>query len=159
MSSTSADGALTTDRIEKHAVLRAPLSRVWQAITDSQQFGEWFRVDLQGAFAEGAVVSGRMTEPGYEHAIMEVLVEKISPQSYFAFRWHPYEENGGVDFATAPTTLVEFFLEEVSEGTRLTIVESGFDCIPPDKRGEAVRNNDQGWSYQMRNVERYVTGA
>lgn len=147
-----------TDRIEKHVVLRAPRSRVWKAITDAGEFGTWFHANLDGAFAEGEIIRGRMTEPGYEHMALEMRIEKIEPPSYFAYRWHPDAEQGGADFAADPTTLVEFRLDEVPEGTRLTIVESGFDALPQDKRDAAYRGNEKGWAYQLGNVARYVDG-
>ena len=146
----------STDRIEKSVTLRAPRSRVWRALTNADEFGEWFRVKLEGAFTEGATVLGRITHPGYEHVTMEVLVERIDPEQYFAYRWHPYAIDPKVDYSTEPTTLVEFRLEEVAEGTRLTIVESGFDRIPLARRDEAFRMNDGGWTAQLTNIARHV---
>lgn len=159
MTHSTAVGSPATDRIEKTRVLGAPRSRVWRALVDAGEFGAWFRAEFDGDFREGQVTSGRMTMPGYEHVVMEVLIEKIEPERYFAFRWHPYAESGGVDFERDPVTLVEFHLEETSGGTRLTIVESGFDRVPVDKRGKAMRDNDQGWTHQLGNVERHVTRA
>jgi uncharacterized protein YndB with AHSA1/START domain len=146
-----------TDAIEKTVTLRAPRSRVWRAITNAKEFGEWFRVKLEGTFAEGAITRGKITYPGYEHMTMEVLVERIEPERYFAYRWHPYAVDPNVDFSSEPTTLVEFRLEEADDGTVLTIVESGFDRIPLARRAEAFRMNDGGWTEQMKNIERYVS--
>ena len=146
-----------TDAIEKTAVLRAPRSRVWRAITNAEEFGAWFRVKLEGTFAEGAITRGKITYPGYEHMTMEMLVERIEPERYFAYRWHPYAVDPNVDFSSEPTTLVEFRLEEASGGTVLTIVESGFDRIPLARRAEAFRMNEGGWTEQMKNIERYVS--
>lgn len=149
----------TTDRIEKHVVLRAPRARVWRALTDAQEFGTWFRVKLESPFVEGATVRGRITYPGYEHLVFEVTVERIEPERYFAYRWHPAAIDPTVDYSNEPTTLVEFRLEETSDGTALTIVESGFDRIPLSRRAEAFRTNEGGWSEQARNIERHVTGS
>ena len=147
----------STDRIEKTVTLRAPRSRVWRALTDADEFGAWFRVKLEGVFAEGATVRGRITHPGYEHVTMEVLVERIDPEHYFAYRWHPYAIDPKVDYSKEPTTLVEFRLEEADGGTVLTIVESGFDRIPLARRAEAFKMNDGGWTEQMKNIERHVS--
>ena len=147
----------STDRIEKTMLLRAPRARVWRALTDAREFGEWFRVKLEGTFAEGAVTRGKITYPGYEHLTMEMQVERIEPERYFAFRWHPYAVDPNVDFSSEPTTLVEFRLEEADGGTILTVVESGFDRIPLARRAEAFRMNDGGWTEQMKNIERYVS--
>ena len=146
----------STDRIEKTVTLRAPRSRVWRALTNADEFGTWFRVKLEGAFAEGATVRGRITHPGYEHVKMEVIVERIEPEHYFAYRWQPYAIDPKVDYSQEPTTLVEFRLEEAAAGTVLTIVESGFDRIPLARRDEAFRMNDGGWTGQLKNIERHV---
>jgi uncharacterized protein YndB with AHSA1/START domain len=147
----------STDRIEKQILLRASRSRVWRAIVDAEEFGAWFGVRLQGAFAEGVTVRGQITYPGYEHLTMEVQVERIEPERRFAYRWHPYAVDPGVDYASEPTTLVEFTLDDAEGGTLLTIVESGYDRIPLARRDEAFRMNDQGWTEQTRNIERHVS--
>src|SRR5437667_2980373 len=153
----TAGASSSTDRIEKRVVLRASRARVWRAITDAQEFGAWFRVNLEGTFAKGATIRGRITHPGYEHLTMEVLVERIEPERYFSYRWHPYPIDPKKDYSVEPTTLVEFMLEEMDDGTAVTIVESGFDRIPLDRRAEALRMNDQGWAGQIKNLARYVS--
>lgn len=145
------------DRIEKRIVLRAPRARVWRALTDSTEFGAWFGVRFHAAFTEGATLRGQITYPGYEHVTMEVLVERIEPERYFAYRWHPYAIDPKTDYSPEPTTLVEFRLEEAAEGTVLTIVESGFDLIPLARRAEAFRMNENGWAEQVRNIDRHVS--
>jgi len=149
----------STDRIEKTVHLRAPVARVWRALTDAAEFGAWFRVKLEGAFVVGATVRGRITYPGYEHLTMEVLVERMDREKLFAFRWHPAAIEPGADYSAEPTTLVEFRLDEEAGGTRLTVVESGFDRLPAARRSEAFRINEGGWSEQLRNIERHVTPA
>jgi len=148
-----------TDSIEKKAVIRAPRSRVWRAIANAEEFGAWFLVKLDGAFVEGATIRGQITHPGYEHLTMDLYVERIQPESYFAYRWHPYAVDPAVDYDAEPTTLVEFHLEDADGATLLTIVESGFDQIPLARRAEAFKKNDGGWTQQMRNIERHVSHA
>lgn len=148
---------LSTDRIEKRIDLRATRSRVWRAITTAEEFGTWFRMKLEGEFAEGATIRGRITHPGYEHVTVDLLVERIEPERYFSYRWHPYAIDASVDYSAEPTTLVEFVLEDTEDGTAVTIVESGFDRIPLGRRSEAFRMNDQGWAGQIKNLERYVS--
>ena len=147
----------STDRIEKRVVLGASRSRVWRAITTAEEFGAWFRVNLEGEFAEGRTIRGRITHPGYEHATVEMLVERIEPERYFSYRWHPHALDPAVDYSAEPTTLVEFILEEAEGGTAVTIVESGFDRIPLARRAEAFRMNGQGWAGQIQNLARYVS--
>lgn len=146
----------STDRIEKRIVLRAPRARVWRAIASAREFETWFRLKLDGEFAAGATTRGRVTYPGYEHLKVELQIERIEPERYFAYRWHPYPSDPAVDYSTEPTTLVEFRLEEVEGGTAVTIVESGFDRIPLARRAEAYRMNDRGWAGQTENLARYV---
>ena len=149
----------STDRIEKTIRLRAPVSRVWRALTDAEEFGTWFRVRLEGPFVVGATVRGRITYPGYEHLTMEVQVGRMDSPRLFSFRWHPYAVDPAVDYAAEPTTLVEFRLEEIADGTLLHIVESGFDRIPAARRAEAFRMNEGGWAEQAQNLERHVSAT
>lgn len=144
------------DRIEKQIVLQALRSRVWRALSDAEEFGKWFGVKLQGAFSEGATVRGQITHPGYEHLMMEVFVERVDPERYIAWRWHPYAVDPKIDYSKEPTTLVEFHLKEIPNGTEVTVVESGFSQIPLGRRDEAFRMNEGGWTQQMRNIERHV---
>jgi uncharacterized protein YndB with AHSA1/START domain len=147
----------TTDRIEKQIVLRAPRARVWRALTDPTEFGTWFGARLQGAFTPGAAVKGSITTPGFEHVVMSIVIERMEPERLFSFRWHPYAVDPKVDYSGEPPTLVEFRLEEVKEGTRLTVRESGFDQLPAARRAEAFRMNEGGWAFQIQNIERHVT--
>lgn len=146
-----------TDKIEKSVVLRAPRSRVWRALADSKEFGEWFKVVFTEKFAEGKTVTGRITHRGFENVPMEITIERIQPEEYFAYRWHPYAIDPNTDYSSEPTTLVEFRLSDSPDGTLLTITESGFDQIPAERRSEAFRMNDNGWTGQIRNIERHVS--
>jgi uncharacterized protein YndB with AHSA1/START domain len=146
-----------TDRIEKTVTLKAPRSRVWRAITDARQFGEIFQAKFEGEFTSGATTRGQITYPGWEHLTVELAVERIEPERYFSYRWHPFAVDPKTDYSAEPMTLVEFTLEEVPGGTRLVIVESGFDRIPLARRAEAFRMNEGGWTEQIGNIERYVT--
>jgi uncharacterized protein YndB with AHSA1/START domain len=143
-----------TDRIEKTVILKAPRSRVWRGISDAKQFGEWFQVNLDGEFKAGATIHGTITYPGYENLPLEMVVDRIEPERYFSYRWHPGDPKA--DYSAEPMTLVEFTLEDVPGGTRLTIVESGFDNIPLSRRGEAFRMNEGGWTEQIENIQRHV---
>lgn len=147
---------MSTDKIEKTIVLHAPRARVWRAITNAKEFGAWFGVRLENEFAPGVTVTGRITVPGYDHLTMEMQIERVDPEHLFSYRWHPYAVDPDVDYSVEPMTLVEFRLEEVSDGTRLTVVESGFDQIPVARRAEAFRRNEGGWTQQMENIQRYV---
>jgi uncharacterized protein YndB with AHSA1/START domain len=144
------------DRIEKSIELRAPVSRVWRALTDYREFGQWFRVELEGPFVPGQVSRGRITYPGFEHVTMQVTVQKMEHERLFSYTWHPYAIDPKVDYSGEPPTLVEFKLEKIPSGTRLTVIESGFDKIPANRRAEAFRKNEGGWAAQLQNIERHV---
>jgi uncharacterized protein YndB with AHSA1/START domain len=150
---------MSTDRIEKRIVLRAPRARVWQVLANAETFGEWFGVKLKGSFAPGARLAGEVTHKGYEHVRFEIAVERMEPEKLFSWRWHPNAIDPKIDYSGEPTTLVVFELEETAEGTVLTVVESGFDGIPLTRRLEAYRGNEKGWESQMKAIERYVGQA
>jgi uncharacterized protein YndB with AHSA1/START domain len=145
-----------SDRIEKRIELRAPVSRVWRALTDYREFGEWFRVKLQGPFVVGEVSRGNITYPSYEHVVWEAVVEAMEPERLFSFTWHPYAVDPAVDYSGETPTLVEFRLEPSAAGTLLILTESGFDKIPAGRRLEAFRRNEGGWTEQMKNIENHV---
>lgn len=171
---------IAPDRIEKHIVLQAPVSRVWRALTDAEEFGAWFGVELDGPFLEGREVRGTFTFSLDEAEIVEFqkslgvspsgvkmpephslfgVVERIEPEHYFSYRWHPYGLDAEADLPNEPMTLVEFRLDAVPEGTRLTVTESGFERVPAHRRLRAFRMNDDGWASQLENVARHVSGA
>ena len=147
----------TPDRIEKQLLLRAPRSRVWRALTQVSQFGSWFGVQLEGQFLPHSKLMGRITSKGYEHLKLQLEVQALQPESYFAYRWHPYAVDPNVDYSSEPTTLVEFRLEEAPGGTQLFVTESGFERIPLARRAEAWRMNDGGWAAQLENIARHVS--
>jgi uncharacterized protein YndB with AHSA1/START domain len=160
----------STDRIEKKILLRAPVARVWRAISDSKQFGSWFGVEFNGPFVAGSHLTGRIvptsvdaevakSQEPYAGALFECTIERVEPMRLFAFRWHPFAVDPGVDYSREPSTHVAFELEEVTGGTRLTITESGFDRIPLERRAKAFTANEQGWTAQSRLIEKFVTGA
>jgi uncharacterized protein YndB with AHSA1/START domain len=144
------------DKIEKCIELKAPVARVWRALTDHREFGQWFRVKIDGPFKPGEVSHGKITHPGYEHLKWEVVVQKMEPESLFSFTWHPYAVDPQTDYSQEPPTLVEFRLEQIAGGTLLSITESGFDKIPSHRRLEAFRMNENGWGQQIKNIESHV---
>ena len=144
------------DRIEKRVELKAPVSRVWRAITDYQEFGQWFGVKLDGPFVPGRPTNGKMANPKYEHLKLEVTVKELQPERLFSYTWHPYAMDPNVDYSKETPTLVEFRLEKIPAGTLLVVTESGFDKIPAHRRDEAFRMDDAGWTSQIKNIERHV---
>jgi uncharacterized protein YndB with AHSA1/START domain len=145
--------------IDKQIELAAPVARAWRALTDYREFGEWFRVKLEGPFVEGKPVRGHMTYPGYEHLVWSATVVRIQPETLFSFNWHPYAIDPKVDYSKETPTLVEFRLEKTARGTLLRLSESGFDRVPAQRREEALRKNDGGWTQQMKNIEQHVAAG
>nr|WP_246541616.1 SRPBCC family protein [Collimonas antrihumi] len=150
----------STDRIETEIVLKAARSRVWRALSNAEEFGDWFGVALQGkTFVAGQAVQGQITYPGYQHLTWEVVIERMVPEQLLSFRWHPYAVDTAIDYSQEPTTLVVFELTAVEDGALLRVAESGFDNIPAERRQEAFRMNSGGWEAQMKNIEKYVAAA
>lgn len=146
-----------TDRIERTIDVRAPRARVWRALIDAKEFGSWFGVKVEGEFAPGARVRGRITHPGYEHVVWDIIIERMEPERLFSWRWHPFAVETSVDYSGEQRTLVVFELHEIPGGTRLTVVESGFDQVPLERRAQAYRMNGEGWTYQIKAIERHVS--
>lgn len=150
--------ASESDRIERSVVINASRERVWRALSDPQEFGTWFGVNLTGqTFIPGRATRGPITYKGYEHLTWEVTIERIEPPNLLSFRWHPYAIDPKMDYSKEEPTLVTFTLKDApGNATMLTVVESGFDKVPPSRRLEAFRMNSSGWSAQMENVVRHV---
>lgn len=158
---------MSTDRIEKEVVLRAPLERVWRAISDAEEFGRWFGVRFDGPFVPGAPVTGVITPTTVDDEVARAQeryagkadtwqIVAVEPKRRLAFRWHPYAVESGTDYSQEPTTLVEFTLDETAEGVLLRIVESGFDSIPVEHRASAFEANSEGWAAQTELVRKYL---
>ena len=145
-----------TDTIEQSIDLKAPIERVWRALTDHAEFGQWFRVKLDGPLVPGELSTGHITYPGYEHIKWRAMIERMEPTSLFSFRWHPFAIDPDVDYSQETPTLVEFRLEQIAGGTRVTVMESGFENVPSYRREEAFRMNDAGWAEQINNMWAYL---
>jgi len=150
---------MSIDRIEKTVFIRAPRARVWEALADAKQFGEWFGVKLTGPFRPGARLRGKVTHAGYENYPFEITIERIETEQFVSWRWHPHSNDAKVDYSSEPTTLVTFELKDVAGGTQLTVVESGFDGVPASRRLAVYRGNERGWAAQVVAMQKYVSKA
>jgi uncharacterized protein YndB with AHSA1/START domain len=147
----------STDRIERKVIINAPRARVWRALSDAGEFGDWFGVNFKGkTFVAGKHIQGKITYPGYEHLTMDVLIERIVPEQLLSWRWHPAAIDAKVDYSQEPTTLVVFELHEADGGTMLTVAESGLDKIPLARRADVFRMNSSGWDQQVENIKKHV---
>jgi uncharacterized protein YndB with AHSA1/START domain len=166
---TNKSGA-SSDRIEKQILLRAPIKRVWRALSDAAEFGSWFGATFTEPFAAGAHIRGVITpttadavvaeaQKPYAGKPFELTIARIEPERLFSFRWHPFAVDPAVDYSAEPTTLVVFELRETPEGTLLTIVESGFDRVPLARRAKAFTMNEGGWEMQLALIQKHVARA
>ena len=157
----------TTDRIEKQVLLKAPRERVWRALAEADRFGTWFGVRFDGPFVEGQRLTGRIAptrvdaevaamQTPYEGTPFEWVVERIEPMQRLAFRWHPFGIDKTVDYSHEPMTLIVFELHDAPEGILLTVTESGFDRLPPERRAKAFAANEGGWTHQMQLIRKYL---
>ena len=154
---TAVSTSSETDRIERSVVINTPRSRVWQALSNAEEFGNWFGVNLKGkSFAPGQHVQGSFTIKGHEDCMFDIIVERVEPEKLFSYRWHPYALDPKIDYETEQRTVVTFTLKDAGAGTLLTVVESGFDNVPPARRLEAFRMNSRGWEAQMANIQRHA---
>lgn len=147
-----------TDRIERSILINAPRQRVWHALSNAEEFGGWFGVNLKGkTFAPGQRVQGPMTIEGHENVIFDIVIQRVEPEHLFSYRWHPYPFDTNIDYEKEQRTEVTFTLQDTGDGTLLTVVETGFDNVPPERRLEAFRMHSNGWVAQMDNIQRHVT--
>lgn len=155
------------DRIEKRVLLHAPRSRVWAAVSDAREFGDWFGAKFDSPFAAGTRVHGRIAPTKADPEVaklqephvgipFDIDIDRIEPERLFSFRWHPYGVDPKADLAREQMTLVEFTLEEAPEGTWLTVTESGFSRLPPERRAEAYAANEGGWTHQGKVITKYL---
>lgn len=161
---------MSTDRIEKQILLRAPLARVWRALSDFTEFGSWFGMKFHAPFAPGAIMRGVMvpttvnagvaaSQKPYEGTPFDITIDQMVPERLFSFRWHPGAIDPAVDYSAEPTTLVAFALQQTDDGVLLTITESGFDQIPLDRRAKAFMQNAHGWAMVVTLFGEYIAHA
>jgi len=161
---------MSNDKIIKKTVLQAPRERVWRAISDSEEFGKWFGITFDGPFEAGKTLRGVIVptkvdsdvakeQKPYEGHPVEFKIEKIEPQRLLSFRWHPFAVDPNLDYSAEPMTLIEFQLEDTPEGVRLTVTESGFDKVPPERRAKAFSANEGGWTMVMSLIEKHLAAA
>jgi uncharacterized protein YndB with AHSA1/START domain len=140
---------------------------VWRALTDAKEFGTWFGVKFEGPFVPGERLRGVVVATEVDPVVAEaqephkgmpfdITVDRIVPETLFAFRWHPNALERGVDYSAEPTTLVVFSLEDVANGVKLIVTESGFDQIPLARRAKAFTANESGWTMVTMLIEKFL---
>jgi len=146
------------DRIEKRIQLNAAPARVWQALSDAREFGQWFRAEVSGELREGAVVGCRSLYPGTEHMRWEMRILALEEGRRIVWEWPAFDP---VAFPGDPASdaklRVEIMLEPVDSGTRLTLVEIGFAALPAGSALAVWQRNEGGWTMQLDNIEAHVS--
>src|SRR5579875_865605 len=140
---------VNTDRIEKQVLLKAPRERVWRAVSDADQFGTWFGVRFDGPFVEGERLTGRITPTRVDAEVAAMQ----TPYEGTPFEWLVDKT---IDYSHEPMTLIVFELHDAPDGILLTVTESGFDKLPPERRAKAFAANEGGWTHQMKLIEKYL---
>ncbi len=146
-----------TDYIKQSIDISAPVERVYRALTDHAEFGQWFGAQFGAPFECGKFARGVVRFRGNEIPIAFRIVAMDSPD-FFSFTWHPYAVEKEVDYDDEIPTFVEFRLKAADGGTHLTVTESGFDALPEARKAEAFRMNNGGWEAQARNLKNHAEG-
>ncbi|HCM72796.1 MAG TPA: SRPBCC domain-containing protein [Fimbriimonadaceae bacterium] len=110
--------------IKKSLVLRHPIEDVWCALTSAEALAEWL---MPNTFREAAVGSKFKFQYDPDHlctsGIVECEVISAKAPHSMVWRWQNGPMNAGDKMP--PPMQVEWKLESVPEGTRLTLVQTG----------------------------------
>lgn len=148
---------MKNDSITREIQINSAPQRVWEALSDANEFGKWFHVKLDGPFAVGETTTGKMTYPGHEGAPWVTVTEIMEPPRRFVFRWPDCAPDEDVGPDTVWLT-VEFTLQPQDGGTLVTVTEKGFAALPEDRRVSMLRDNAEGWEIQTVNLKNHVKG-
>jgi len=145
------------DTIVREITVKAPKERVYQAITDPEQIITWFPDVIEGGTLE---VGQRpvFIFTGENHRA-SIYVEAAKPFEYFAYRWVPGGDGFVGDVLTVANTLVEFRIEELPDGTKVTLTESGFTSLPAEVMEQRLSENSGGWDIMMDLLEKKMNQA
>lgn len=140
------------DRIERTVELAHPPDKVWAALTTAEGLGAWFGNEAAIDLRPGGAAQMRWTEEAFT---VRMRVERVEEHRVFGFTWQIY----GLPEDDPRRTYVEFTLEPVGAGTRLTVVESGFAQLPEDVFRKAYEGNTQGWAKELGELAAYLDAA
>jgi len=142
-------------QIERETVIAAPVERVWAVLTEAEHVGRWFsdagaEIDLRPG--------GEIVMRWSEHGVGRARIVDVDPPRRFSYRWAAIREHWGEEPDDGNSTLVVFTLAAEGDGTRLTVVESGFEALEGTgrQRRDALERNTEGWEHQLESVREYV---
>lgn len=144
------------DVIKRELTINAAKERIYDAIADPDQVVKWFPTTIEGNYQVGE-------QPIFgfgDHGRNQVCIVSAEPHDYFAFRWVPGASHYLGDVLAVPNTLVEFRIEQQSEGVcRLTLTESGFSQLPVEQMEAAFKQNSGGWEFMLGRLEQFFQGS
>ena len=139
------------DRIERVVELPHPPEKVWTALTTAEGLGGWFG---RGAEIDDLAPGGQARIQWGPDDESILVIQVVEPIRRFAYTW-PIE---GLPPSDPRRTYVEFLLEPIPTGTRLTVVETGFAQLPDDLAA-AHDANVTGWRKQLAELAAYLDAA
>ncbi len=149
---------MAPDTIEREITIDAPVERVWELLTEAEHFGRWFadagaEIDLRPG--------GEIVMRWHEHGTVHGRVERVEPRSVFAYRWAPFKTPSGTKPVAGNSTLTEFTLAPEGDGTRLRVVESGFQALDAtdEQRRQNLDGNTEGWEHELGELRAYAERA
>jgi uncharacterized protein YndB with AHSA1/START domain len=145
-------------RIDRSIEIKAPLERVWRALTDVQELSSWFQVRIEGAIAAGGEVWMTSVHPEHGGQRWPVRIVELTKPRRMVWQWHPGAVDPAVDYSNEPQTTVTFTLEPSGQGTRLSVAETGFDELTLERRAKAYADNSQGWTEVLGWLRTHVEG-
>lgn len=148
---------MTTNSIYREIEIAAPMTHVWNALTDHKELAKWFCAKADKPFKVGEVSRGKIVGCGHDDLPWASEIVAMDPETYFAWKWHPGIDKGSD--RDAERTLVEFRLKPTDTGTLLSVRESGFENVPAAKRAEILAGNNAGWDAQLANLEGHFEHA
>jgi uncharacterized protein YndB with AHSA1/START domain len=142
------------EQIERETVIAAPVERVWTLLTEAEHLGRWFGdAGAEVELRPGGALSLTWEEYGTVHG----RVVDVEAPRRFSYRWAVLRESQS-EPVEGNSTLVEFTLEAEGDGTRLRVVESGFDTLfaDPEKRTQRYEDNTKGWGSELAELAEYA---
>jgi uncharacterized protein YndB with AHSA1/START domain len=140
------------DEIRRELVIDAPIERVWEALTSAEQLRKWF-----GDIAEIDLRPGGRARFGWTEydSVSEAIVDVVDAPTRFVFRWEAVDTRSVEEVSTS----VEVTLEPLGDGTRPTMVESGFSTLPDGVYDRAFQANTSGWTAELKDLTEYLEKA
>jgi uncharacterized protein YndB with AHSA1/START domain len=149
---------MTLEPITRQIDIQASPERVWSALTDSQQFGQWFGARISGRFSPGETVQAEMTMEGVEGLAFGMRIAALDAPQRFVFFWPAYDFAEKRDRSDLPWTQVEFQLKPSPTGTLVTVTESGFAALGGAFGARVRAENEDGWAMQCQRLADFIRG-